>query len=100
MSDSILLSRLGLETATGLLNPDDGESASECRARLLALINSVTPFGVQSSTLPDTTSSAVEEAVRRLVLDVSFELDEVRPNAEFARQRLDEVLMMVGSSGC
>ena len=44
--------------------------------------------------------TSIEVEVRNIVLQVSAELDEVRPNAAFARQRLDEILEEVRKCSC
>ena len=98
--DSELLAHLGLRLQ---VTPTTAEIAADCRHRLRVCIETSSPCedngtghtnsAVCSSSFE--TTPAVVVAVRALVLEISAELDEVRPNAEFAHQRLDELLAEV-----
>lgn len=93
-SDDVLLAGLGIDIdleAPGATLEDP----SALRRRLLTVIDA--PLGGRSEDVEPAVSgccgpSPAETAARRLVLAVSAELEEVRPNAEYARLRLDQIL--------
>ena len=94
-SDEALLAGLGMKLAEFEAPGAAGtEDPSALRRRLMAAIDA--PLGGRSEdgepVLPSGGPSPVETAARSLVLAVSAELDDVRPNAEFARLRLDQIL--------